>query len=144
VAQRLEWRGELTNEMVNVLHAQAFGHPGVDHDWRAQVTGHSLGWVCAFDDDGQGELVGFVNVAWDGARHAFIVDLAVAAGSRRHGVGTRLVAVAAEHARAAGCEWLHVDFEDGALSRFYFQACGFVPTAAGLLALNGQALPLRT
>jgi hypothetical protein len=30
----------------------------------------------------------------------------------REQVGTRLVEVAAREARAAGCEWLHVDFED--------------------------------
>jgi hypothetical protein len=36
--------------------------------------------------------------------------------------------------RAAGCEWLHVDFEDH-LRAFYFDACGFVPTNAGLIEL---------
>ena len=53
---------------------------------------------------------------------------------QRRGVGTRLVALAAERAREAGCEWLHVDFEDG-LGTFYFGACGFRPTNAGLIAL---------
>jgi GNAT superfamily N-acetyltransferase len=53
---------------------------------------------------------------------------------RRHGVGTRLVELAVEGARAAGCEWLHVDFEDH-LRGFYFDACGFVPTNAGLIEL---------
>jgi hypothetical protein len=37
-------------------------------------------------------------------------------------------------ARAAGCEWLHVDFDDH-LRSFYFDACGFTPTNAGLIAL---------
>ena len=37
-------------------------------------------------------------------------------------------------ARAAGCEWLHVDFEDH-LRPFYFEACRFAPTNAGLVAL---------
>jgi N-acetylglutamate synthase-like GNAT family acetyltransferase len=96
------------------------------------VQQHSLGWVCARRG---GELVGFVNVAWDGGAHAFVLDTVVAAGMRHCGVGTELVAVAAGHARAAGCEWLHVDFEDH-LSGFYFQACGFVPTGAGLIALR--------
>jgi len=35
----------------------------------------------------------------------------------------------------AGCEWLHVDFDDD-LRRFYFDACGFSPTDAGLIALR--------
>jgi GNAT superfamily N-acetyltransferase len=100
-------------------------------DWRGQVERHSLGWVCARDG---AELVGFVNVAWDGVVHAFVLDTMVAAGARRHGVGTRLVEVAVERSRAAGCEWLHVDFEDH-LRGFYFDACGFTPTNAGLIQL---------
>ena len=39
-----------------------------------------------------------------------------------------------EGARAARCEWLHTDFEDH-LRSFYFDACGFVPTNAGLIEL---------
>jgi hypothetical protein len=42
--------------------------------------------------------------------------------------------VAVREARAAGCEWLHVDFEDH-LRAFYLDACGFVPTNAGLIEL---------
>jgi len=37
--------------------------------------------------------------------------------------------------RAAGCEWLHVDF-DAHLRDFYVGACGFRPTHAGLIALQ--------
>ena len=81
-----------------------------------------------------GELVGFVNVPWDGAIHAFIIDTLTAARARHRGVGTQLVAVAAREAKAAGCEWLHVDFDDE-LRPFYFDACGFTPTNAGLIAL---------
>ena len=99
-----------------------------------QVERHSLGWVCARDG---AELVGFVNVAWDGVVHAFVLDTMVAAGARRHGVGTRLVEVAVERSRAAGCEWLHVDFEDH-LRGFYFDACGFTPTNAGLIQLERE------
>lgn len=43
------------------------------------------------------------------------------------------MAVAAAEARAAGCEWLHVDFDEE-LSPFYLDACGFRPTTAGLMA----------
>ena len=46
-----------------------------------------------------------------------------------------MIAVAAEHALAAGCEWLHVDFDDH-LRPFYFDACGFTPVDAGLIALR--------
>ena len=47
---------------------------------------------------------------------------------------TQLVAVATTEARAAGCEWLHVDFDDR-LRPFYFDVCGFTPTNAGLIEL---------
>src|ERR1700704_5735652 len=96
---------------MHALHAAAFGHaPYRDHewDWRAQVERHSLGWVCARAGD---DLVGFVNVAWDGLVHAFILDAAVEPSAQRQGIGSALVAAAVDASRTAGCEWLHVDFE---------------------------------
>lgn len=127
-----EWRGEFENTAVNALHAAGFGHGFIDIDWRTQVDRHSLGWVCARES---GALVGFVNVAWDGGVHAFLLDTLVDERAQRRGIGTGLVATAEEHARAAGCEWLHVDFDDH-LTEFYFQACGFSPTKAGLIDLT--------
>jgi GNAT superfamily N-acetyltransferase len=61
-----------------------------------------------------------VNVPWDGGAHAFILDTIVAQASRGQGIGRQLVANAAAEARAAGCEWLHVDFDDH-LREFYFE-----------------------
>ena len=78
-------------------------------------------------------LIGFVNVAWDGGVHAFILDTCVDPDFRRQGIASRLVARAAEVARARGAHWLHVDFEPH-LESFYRQ-CGFGPTAAGLMRL---------
>ena len=127
-----EWRGDVENDEVNRLHADAFGHRVLDDDWAAQLHRHSLGWVSARDGD---ELVGFVNVAWDGGVHAFVLDTIVHPRAQRKGIGRQLVAVAVEEARAAGCEWLHVDFDDH-LRAFYFDACGFEPTNAGLIALG--------
>ncbi|MFI9228129.1 GNAT family N-acetyltransferase [Streptomyces rimosus] len=128
-----EWRGDFENAAVNRLHAEGFGHRVLDIDWVAQVHRHSLGWVCARRDR-DGELVGFVNVAWDGGVHAFVLDTVVTADMRRSGIGAGLVAAAVRGARAARCEWLHVDFDDE-LRTFYFDACGFQPTNAGLIAL---------
>jgi ribosomal protein S18 acetylase RimI-like enzyme len=130
---RYEWRAEFTNEAINALHAEAFGHRPGDHDWVRQVERNSLGWVCAFTGTG---LVGFVNVAWDGDLHAFLLDTMVAADARHEKVGTRLVRLAATEATAAGCIWLHVDFPPD-LRDFYLDSCGFISTAAGLLALRG-------
>jgi GNAT superfamily N-acetyltransferase len=127
------WRGSFTNVELNVLHAEGFGHQILQDDWQGRVGRHSLGWVCARAD---GQLVGFVNVAWDGGAHAFLLDTVVTARVGRRGVGTKLVDVASDAARAAGCEWLHVDFEDH-LRPFYFDSCGFSPTDAGLIALKG-------
>jgi len=125
------WRGEFSSAELNVLHAEGFEHELLDWDWREQVERHSLGWVCAREG---GELVGFVNVTWDGGSHAFVIDTLVAGAARRRGIGVELVKTAEREARAAGCEWLHVDFEDH-LRAFYFDACGFTPTNAGLIAL---------
>lgn len=127
-----EWRGDFDNTDLNALHAEAFGHGQTLTDRHAQVHRHSLGWVCARKAD---RLVGFVNVAWDGGAHAFILDTMVAQDLRKTGGGTELVAAAARGARSANCEWLHVDFEEH-LRPFYFDACGFRPTDAGLIALR--------
>jgi hypothetical protein len=61
-----EWHGRFTSAEANTLHAECFDHRVLSEDewdWRGQVERHSLGWVCARDG---AELVGFVNVAWDG------------------------------------------------------------------------------
>ncbi|MGW6916433.1 GNAT family N-acetyltransferase [Kitasatospora sp. NPDC054939] len=133
-----DWRGAFEDAELDALHAAGFGYESQGAEWRRQVERHSLGWVCARTatgpDGSGGELVGFVNVAWDGGAHAFLLDTVVAAPHRRAGAGVRLVELAAEGARAAGCQWLHVDFEEH-LVPFYFDGCGFAPTRAGLLRL---------
>jgi GNAT superfamily N-acetyltransferase len=133
----LVWRGAFGNDEVNVLHAEAFEtrvFDATEWDWEALTAAHSLGWVVARDGEA---LVGFVNVLWDGLVHAWIQDVMVAERVRGRGVGVRLVQAATEAARDAGCEWLHVDFDDH-LRPFYFDACGFRPTNAGLIALQGD------
>jgi len=126
-----QWRGSFENAELDQLHAEGFGHRLSEDDWTGQVERHSLGWVCARDEGG---LVGFVNVPWDGGVHAFILDTLVAQRARRQGVGKEMVRIAAEQAREARCEWLHADFENE-LAPFYFDACGFKPTPAGLIEL---------
>ncbi|MBA2455616.1 MAG: GNAT family N-acetyltransferase [Nocardioidaceae bacterium] len=130
------WRGHFDSSEVNALHAEGFCHALLADDWWSQVNRWSLGWVCAREDE---ELVGFVNVAWDGVGHAFVLDTLVAQKARLKGIGRHLVRVATEEARRAGCEWLHVDFEDH-LRHFYLDGCGFSPTPAGLIALQPVAV----
>jgi GNAT superfamily N-acetyltransferase len=81
-------------------------------------------------------LVGFVNVAWDGGVHAFLLDTTVHPEFRRQGIGVSLVRCAADEARELGAEWLHVDYEPR-YAEFY-RRCGFRPTQAGLLKLNSD------
>jgi GNAT superfamily N-acetyltransferase len=129
------WRGDIDNNEINALHAEAFEtrlFTADEWDWRLLLTRHSLGWVVARDEN---RLVGFVNVIWDGCAHAWIQDTMVASDSRGRGIGKYLVEAATGEARKAGCEWLHVDFEDH-LATFYYDACGFTPTSAGLIHLK--------
>jgi ribosomal protein S18 acetylase RimI-like enzyme len=117
---------------LSALHAAAFeGEPEVTA-WGERLGRWALTWVGAFSDE---QLVGFVQVCWDGGAHAFVLDTAVHPDHGRRGIGKQLVVTAAEEARKAGCEWLHVDFEPH-LSAFYLDACGFRPTDAGLLKLR--------
>jgi GNAT superfamily N-acetyltransferase len=134
VGMHIEWRGPFTNDEVNTLHAEAFGtrvFSAEEWNWQALTERHSLGWVTARLDD---QLVGFVNVPWDGFVHAWVQDVMVAASARHRGVGLAVVRAAVDGARSAGCEWLHVDFADE-LRPFYLDACGFRPTNAGLIQL---------
>jgi ribosomal protein S18 acetylase RimI-like enzyme len=127
----LAWRGPLDDaEMVDLVSSHgATPFPG----WWDRIRPHSFGWVTARDP--QGRLVGFVNVVSDGDCHAFLIDTKTRGEQQRRGIGTRVVAFATEQAKAAGHEWLHVDFDDE-LAPFYFEACGFEPTPAGLIRLT--------
>jgi GNAT superfamily N-acetyltransferase len=82
-----------------------------------------------------GILVGFVNVAWDGGVHAFLLDTLITTTLRRQGFGIRLVEEAVRQVKTTGCEWLHVDFEPH-LKVFYLEACGFRSTDAGVIRLR--------
>jgi ribosomal protein S18 acetylase RimI-like enzyme len=117
---------------LSTLHALAFESDLVIHAWAEQLERWALTWVGAFSND---QLVGFVQVCWDGGVHAFVLDTAVHPEHRRQGIGRQLVLTAAEEAKAAGCAWLHVDYEPQ-LKAFYEDALGFRPTDAGLLKLR--------
>ena len=118
----------VTNDALNTLFRAAWP----DHQWRDfyPILSKSLSFVCAYQDD---QLVGFVNIAWDGDIHAFILDTTVHPLVRRNGIGLELVRQAIKIARKRGAKWLHVDYEPY-LAPFYRQ-CGFEDTAAGLMAL---------
>ncbi|CAN5527007.1 GNAT family N-acetyltransferase [soil metagenome] len=125
------WQGSASDaELVDLVRS----HGGrAEVRWWDRIRPHSLGWVTARTDDGL--LIGFVNVAWDGGDHAFLLDTKVRGSHQHSGIGTELVQVAVDHARGAGCEWLHVDFTDD-LAPFYLEACGFRSAPAGLVHLR--------
>ena len=127
------WRDPVTDEELFDLVVSHGGNP--ERGWWDRVRPHSLGWATARTREGA--LIGFVNVAWDGGDHAFLIDTKTRGTFQRRGIGTRLVRLALEQAKAAGCEWMHVDFESD-LRTFYVDACGFRATEAGLVDLKSM------
>jgi len=123
---------DLSNWQLNELLASIHRADHQDRDFRP-VLRRSLCWVCAYTEDRR-QLVGFVNVAWDGGLHAFILDTSVRPSYQRQGIGTALVRHAIEQARTRRITWLHVDYEPH-LEGFY-AGCGFQQTAAGLMDLQ--------
>ena len=101
------------------LHAAAFGETPRLVAWGERLARHSLTWFGAFDGD---RLVGFVNLAWDGDRHAFLLDAVVAPPRQRHGIGTELVGRAVRAASGAACTWLHADYAEDLAP--FFTRCG--------------------
>jgi GNAT superfamily N-acetyltransferase len=123
----------VTNKSLNEL----FGAAWPEHSYRdfRPILERSLAYVCAYDAN---HLIGFVNVAWDGGIHAFLLDTTVHPDWRRRGIGRNLVRHAEQVARESGMAWLHVDF-DSHLREFYL-GCGFRPTEAGLIGFEGGRL----
>ena len=121
----------LSSAALNALFAAAWPtHRPYDFQ---PILARSLAYCCAFIED---QLIGFVNLAWDGGIHCFLLDTTVHPLWQRRGIGRQLVGLACTIARERGMEWLHVDYEPQ-LAPFY-EACGFRPTAAGLIALAGE------
>jgi len=85
---RFAWRGEVTDDELVTLTKS---HGGARQaGWWDRIRPHSLGWVTVRINDRT--LIGFVNVAWDGGDHAFLIDTKVRPDQQRRGIGTELVA----------------------------------------------------
>ncbi len=125
---------QLNPTISNIDMNRLFTSAWTDHHQTdfTSILSRSLVYVCAYADS---ELVGFVNVAWDGGVHGFLLDTTVHPAYQRRGIGVRLVQDAVTATKSRGIHWLHVDYEPH-LECFYKQ-CGFQPTRAGLMRLNG-------
>jgi GNAT superfamily N-acetyltransferase len=95
------------------------------------ILSRSLGYIACWAG---GELVGFVNLAWDCDKHAFILDTTVRRSHQHSGIGSDPLRRAAGMGRERGAEWLHVDSEPHLVD--FCRACGFRDTPAGLMKLR--------
>lgn len=118
-----------SDEALGALWQSAWGNAGPESF--QPLLARSLCHVGAFDG---AVLVGFVNVAWDGGVHGFILDTSVHGDYQRQGIALRLLERGAIVAKARGAQWLHVDCEPH-LEGLYRKA-GFGVTAAGLMRLG--------
>jgi GNAT superfamily N-acetyltransferase len=96
----------------------------------AKIYHHSLTHASAYFE---GRFVGYVNVAWDGGVHAFLLDPTVHPDYRHRGIGTLLVRAMIGHLSGRGLDWLHVDYRPELVG--FYRDCGFQPTTAGLIRL---------
>ena len=87
---RIVERPDLNDAELNEL----FGSSWADYEPRAfgPVLNRSLTYFAAYLES---RLVGFVNVAWDGGEHAYLLDTVVRPECRRRGIGLALVTSAA-------------------------------------------------
>ena len=101
----------------------AFDRPGLIAQMREQrAQGYEVAWVEA---DGEVLCVaGFVvgtKLAW--SKHIYVDDLVTAARHRSMGAGAMMIAWLRDHARALGCQQLHLDsgVHRFAAHRFYLR-----------------------
>jgi GNAT superfamily N-acetyltransferase len=119
----------VSNDDLNTLFTTAWeNHHSTDFQ---PILSRSLLYICAYDAE---TLVGFVNIAWDGGIHGFILDTTVHSAYQRRGIGAQLVKAAVTAGRERGLRAIHVDYEPH-LGDFY-RACGFKHTEAGLILFD--------
>ncbi|MEM7260052.1 MAG: GNAT family N-acetyltransferase [Pseudomonadota bacterium] len=115
----------LTDHQINALFNASWP------DWSERsfqpILRQSLDYLGAFDN---ACLIGFVNLAWDGGCHGFIVDTTVHPDHRRQGIALLMLRELFTIARENNLQWLHADFES-AYQRLYEKA-GFRMSAAGV------------
>ena len=124
---------QISPPLDNAALNELFGAAWPDHTPRdfAPLLARSLAYICAYQNL---RLAGFVNLAWDGGFHAFLLDTTVHPTLQRRGIGLALVQHALAAASQHGVSWVHVDYEPHL--RGFYARCGFQPTEAGLVRLG--------
>ncbi len=118
----------IADSELNKLFSSAWDtHTDTDFSY---LDTNSLGYICVYDAD---LLIGFINVAWNGDRHAFILDTTVRKEYQKQGLGKKLVQRALALAKSNKVEWVHVDFEPQ--YEHFYRSCGFTACPAGLINL---------
>jgi len=114
------------NQDLNTLFASAWQR----HEARdfAPILARSLTYFCVYAGE---RLIGFINLAWDGGSHAFLLNTTVHPDYQGTGIGKGLVRRAIRAAEEQGVEWVHVDYKPHL--REFYAVCGFQMTEAGLI-----------
>ncbi|MCB9557940.1 MAG: GNAT family N-acetyltransferase [Deltaproteobacteria bacterium] len=105
-----------------VLLDGTYWNVGISRQQIADAHRNSVAWVGA--TDGTEALVGSARAISDGAKHAHILDVFVAAPWRGAGLGRRLLELLLDHPRVRNCSriWLRTRHADG-----FYRQLGFAP-----------------
>ncbi len=118
----------VTSDEINALMQLCWDdHKKCDY---SLILEKSLAYVIAREAD---QLIGFYNLAWDGARHAMVFDLNIHPDFRKQGIALQMLEQAPKIAKENGVKYLHVDF-DLDLETLYTKA-GFSTIRAGIIYL---------
>ena len=131
----LRWRGPLLDAEMTDLVASYGGTPVPG--WWNTIRPHSFGWATARAADDV--VVGFVNIVTDGGDHGFLVTrrrAAPSSGAASPPAWSRSRPSTPGRPAASGCTSTSTT-----LRAFYLEACGFEPTAAGLIHLRPSQAP---
>ena len=120
---------KITDTQLNGLFGSSW--PNHTNRYFGPVLERSLAYFSGFDNQ---QLVAYLNLAWDGGRHGFLLDTTVHPSYRRQGIALEMIGQAKKAASKNGLEWLHVDFESK-YEQLYLKA-GFGCSSAGVLRLT--------
>jgi ribosomal-protein-alanine N-acetyltransferase len=109
---------------IAALERRCFSDPWSEESFREAIT---AGWTCVLVAERVGELVGYV-VGREVAGTGEILNLAVAPGARRHGLGRQLLEAGVDALAARGAEEIFLEVRESNLgARALYASAGFRP-----------------